>query len=846
MQEYGQLVKQRRIEFGYTQEELAALVGYSVASIRKLEGGQRTPSKQLAELLSRHLDLPALERTVRPAAADSSHESRPVAPASNLPAAPLTALIGREHEVGELCELLANAGVRLLTLTGPPGVGKTRLAMEVARRTERAAAAGKLDPLDGVFLVSLAPLTDPAQVGAAIAAAAGIEEVPGRPLATVLASYFRDKSVLLVLDNAEHLIEAAPLLADLLVACPHLKALVTSREALRVSGERVFIVPPLSLPDPAGLPGLDVLSQSPAVKLFAERALSVDPSFRLTNENVEAAASICARLEGLPLAIELVAARSRIFPLGEIVTRLGRSLSLLVGGPRDLPARQQTLRAAIEWSYNLLTAGEQLLLARMGVFAGGFTYVAAEAICNATGDLTLDTLDGIDSLLSKSLLWRDSLSAPGEVGDAQYRFSMFETIREYALERLEALGELEAMRRIHAEYYLALAQVAELQLAGDDRKSWMDKLERDHGNLLATLAWASEQDDPIMLASLAGALSKFWQARGHLREGRYWLDNVLKRDSGYSEENAGLTVNERAPLPLDLRVKMLIEAANLAAADLDCVAAARLYRDSLSCLRAAGQGEQQEYAFVLDRLAQSYRAVGNTEGAKEALRESLEISRKIGDKALSASTLNMLGTMTYYSEYGLDREQEGIALYRASLELYREAGDKIGISNVLNNLGEVARLRGDYAEATRLYEESLTPCRELGDLLGTAIGLLNLGYIALHEGRYERAESLLAEGLTLCRHLGGKKTIAIALGGLASSAGGQGEWTRAARLFGAAEALLKVAVMPLAPADAVEYERHMEMVRAAVPEAVWNASFSEGMSMSTEQAIMYALSTAAG
>ena len=435
-----------------------------------------------------------------------------------------------------------------------------------------------------------------------------------------------------MLDNAEHLIEAAPLLADLLVACPHLKALVTSREALRVSGERVFIVPPLSSPDPAGLPGLHDLLQFPAVKLFAERALSVDSSFRLTKENAEAAALICARLEGLPLAIELVAARSRIFPLGEIVTRLGSSLSLLVGGPRDLPARQQTLRAAIEWSYNLLSAGEQLLLARMGVFAGGFTFVAVEAICNATGDLTLDTLDGIDSLLSKSLLWRDSLVAPGEAGDSQYRFSMFETIREYVLGRLEALGELGTIRRIHAEYYLTLARVAELQLAGDDRKSWMDKLERDHGNLQATLAWASEQDDPVMQASLAGALSKFWQARGHLREGRYWLDNVLKRDSGYAEEKAELTLNKRAPLPLDLRIRMLIEAANLAAADLDCVAAAELYGDSLSCLKAAGQGEQREYAFVLDRLAQSYRAVGNTEGAKEALRRAWKSPARSGTR----------------------------------------------------------------------------------------------------------------------------------------------------------------------------------------------------------------------
>ncbi|MDQ6748238.1 MAG: tetratricopeptide repeat protein, partial [Candidatus Dormibacteraeota bacterium] len=451
----------------------------------------------------------------------------------------------------------------------------------------------------------------------------------------------------------------------------------------------------------------------------------------------------------------------------------------------------------------------------LGVFVGGATYSAIEAVCNGTGDLRSDVLISLDSLLRKSLLRREPTAD-------EPRVAMLETIREYALERLTAGGDAATLHRLHAEYFLAMAEAAEPQLAGDERKLWLAQLERDHDNLRAALAWMAAHGELEMEARLAGSLGSFWQIHGHVPEGRRRLYAVFARSAGVA-----------APL----RARVLLEAGNLAAHESDYHEAVNLYQESLGLFGAAGDGRTCGY--LLYGLAKVLDALGDTAGALTALRQGLVLSRGSGDLAVAASTLNMLGTLTFY----YSAADEGIAYYEESLALYREAGDKLGASNVLNNLGEVARLRDDYAAADALYEESLVACRDLDDPLGIAIGLDNLGQIALHQSDYGHAQALFTESLQLCRRLGRKKTIAICLGGLAGVAAAQAAPVRAAHLCGAAEVILEAIRLPLAPADAVEYDRHKAIARAQLPPTVWEAAIAEGRAMPTEQPVDYALAS---
>jgi len=433
--------------------------------------------------------------------------------ASNLPAQP-TALIGREREVAAVCQLLRRADVRLLTLSGPGGVGKTRLALQVA--------AEMLDEFaHGASFVALAPISDPGLVVSTIVQTLGLREVSGQPLLDMLKAYLHPKQRLLLLDNFEQLLAAAPLLADLLTACPQLKLLVTSRAVLHLSGEQAFPVPPLTLPELQQLPPAEAdlvtsVSQYEAVRLFIARAQAVKPDFQVTTANAPAVAEICYRLDGLPLAIELAAAWVRLFPPQALLARLSSPLTLLTGGGRDLPERQQTLRQTLDWSYNLLDAGEQILFARLGVFAGGCTLEAAEAVCKWAGDLSVEVLDGLASLMDKSLLQQE------EGRDGEPRFTMLETIREYAREQLERSGELDNVQQQHAAYYLALAEQA------------ADRLAIEHDNFRAALQWGLEHDADAGL-HLAGTLPVYWQRRGDLTEGRSWLQALLDRVAALPE-----------------------------------------------------------------------------------------------------------------------------------------------------------------------------------------------------------------------------------------------------------------------------------------------------------------------
>src|SRR5829696_4918744 len=433
---------------------------------------------------------------------------------NNLPLQP-TPLVGRVREVEEVAQRLCNEQVRMLTLTGPGGTGKTRLALQ--------AGADLLDEFDdGVFFVALAAITDPELVPSAIAEALGVRESAEQALEESLKSYIRDKRLLLILDNFEQVLEGAPLVGELLGTCPRLKVLATSRIPLRLYGEQEYPVPPLALPDPRALPPVKVLTQYEAVKLFVERARAVKADFEVTNESAPSVAEICARLDGLPLAIELAAARVRLLPPQALLRRLGNRLKLLKGGPRDLPARQQTLRGTIDWSYDLLTEEEKTLFGRLSVFSGGRTLEAIEEICGREGEL--DALEVMESLLEKSLL-RQEVGVEGEP-----RFVMLETVHEYAREKLQESGEEQEIKRAHAEYFLALAEEAESQVRGSEAATWLERLEAEHDNMREALSWALGQEKVELGLRLAGALWRFWWMRSHYSEGRRWLENALAVD----------------------------------------------------------------------------------------------------------------------------------------------------------------------------------------------------------------------------------------------------------------------------------------------------------------------------
>jgi predicted ATPase/DNA-binding XRE family transcriptional regulator len=507
---FGVLLKRLRRAAGLTQEQLAERAGYSVSYISQLERGQRQPLLATAALLATALELASEEQAALEAAARRAHEVPGLAPALQLSpparayadlASPPTPLIGREYEEAALVHLLRQEDVRLVTLTGPPGVGKTRLGCQVAATMCETFA-------DGVVFVALAAVRDPSLVLSALAQSVEVPEVGSRPAAELVRTALRKRQMLLLLDNFEQVLDAAPAIAELLATCPRVKVVVTSRAVLRVRAEREFPVPPLAVPDLAHLPPLADLGQYPAVALFVQRVQAVKPTFALTMGNAPAVATICARLDGLPLAIELAAARGKVFTPQALLARLDRRMGLLTEGARDLPERQRTLRQAIAWSYDLLEARDQRLFRRLAVFLGGWTLEAAEAVCDAGGDsedsvLEDSVLEGLTSLVDKSLVVADEGAQGGPNAastQGEPRFTMLETLREYGLERLAASGEEEALRRRHLDYYLRLAETAEPALKGPGQATWLARLEREHDNLRAALgagAWRGRARAPV-------------------------------------------------------------------------------------------------------------------------------------------------------------------------------------------------------------------------------------------------------------------------------------------------------------------------------------------------------------
>jgi predicted ATPase/DNA-binding XRE family transcriptional regulator len=862
---FGEWLRKLRRARDLTQEELADRIGCSWETIRKMESGSRRPSKQMVELLADSLKLSPEDRTLfaqyaraepgvvpsappAPAAATGHIPPSPLPVATNL-VPPLTPLIGREQIVSEARSYLMRPDVRLLTLSGPPGIGKTRVGLQVA-----ADLLGRFS--DGVFLVALAPVSSPELVVSAIAQTLGVREAGGGSLLGRLKEHLRDRQMLLVLDNFEQVIAAAPLVSELMSAAQLLRVLVTSRQVLRLSAEHEFPVPPLEVPDTRRLPPVDHLAEIEAVRLFIERARTVKSGFALGSDNAPAVAEICYRLDGLPLAIELAAARVKLFSPQAMLGQLKSMLKLLTSGARDLPARQQTLRGAIDWSYNLLDEEEQALFRRMSVFVAGSTLEAAEAVI---GPIGIDILDGVASLVDKSLLQQQ------EQADGETRFGMLGTLREYAAELLAERGEAEGLRGQHARYYMRLAEQVEPRLRGSEQKAWLDDLETEHDNLRAALLWTfgEARDGSAQVETglrLAGALWRFWFAHGHLSEGRGWLEG-------------GLAQSEVVAAPV--RAKALYGSGRLAVMQGDYASARARYEQALEIYRELGDrqgianslndlgnvhGLQGDYATRRSLQEQSlalFREVDDRSGIAGALfqlanvasvegdhvaaaslfNESLEMLRELGDKRGIAMSLASLGN----EGEALGDHDAAWSYYQEGLQIFRELGDRWSIANSLVNLGNVACNRGDYPAARALLEESLGLFRELGAKRGIAYALAGLGNAARSEGDYRQAASLLKESLAIRMDLGNKQGIAECLEGLARVAGAQEQYEPAATLLGAAQTQRAAIHIPLPPAEAVDHDAILAQARERLGAKACDGALAAGQAMSLEQAIAYAM-----
>jgi non-specific serine/threonine protein kinase len=838
---FGGVLRRHRRAAGLTQEALAERAGLGVRTIQGLEEGEAQPRRETVRRLAAALAVAGagwdrFEAAARPARRPPKRALRlvhPAAPTSIVgpstrgagtrgagtrpPGLPLqlTSFVGRRRELGEVRARLLEPGVRLLTLTGPGGVGKTRLALQ---------AASALDGYpDGAWFVPLAALGDPALLAVAVAGVLGVRETGQRPLSGALATFLRNRRLLLVLDNVEHLLPGVPVIADLLASCPGLTVLATSRAALRLAGEHQLAVPPLSLPEPGRSPTPDGLLQYEAPALFVQRAVAARADFAVTADTAPAVAELCRRLDGLPLAIELAAARVTLLPPPALLARLDRRLAVLTSGPRDAPVRQQTLRATLDWSHALLAPSEQVLFRRLAVFAGGCTPAAAEAVCNVDGDLGSAVLDGMAALVDSSLLQQGTPAIPPagaerrDAGQAsrrdrpdgelegppdldEPRFVMLATLREYGLEQLEASGEAQAIRRRHAQLFLRVVEDAEPHLMGAARGRWVARLETEYDNLRAALSWLLVDGDAQTSVRMATALVPFWSERGHLSEGRGWLQRTLAA-SGTS-------------LPAPVRAKALSGAGTLAMLQIDTPAARALLEQSLALWRALRNA--QGTADVLSRLAHAVHLGGD------------------------------IAAM--------------VALGEESLALYRQLDDRRGMAGALGQLGHAAWHRQELASARALLAEALALLQELehgqpgqggqaswNPFLSRTHVLWTLGTVARDQGDYAAARASYAQAMAAAQEQGSAFHVAVLLDSFASLAAAAGQAERAARLLGAAEAVRQASDVALAPVYRQDfYDAIVATVQAALDGETLAAAWAEGRAMSWEQASAYGLAGATG
>jgi predicted ATPase len=701
--------------------------------------------------------------------------------------------------------LLLHENVRLVSLTGPGGTGKTRLAVEAA-----STLIGEFP--SGIFLVSLSSVTESNLVLPAVVSTLGISEKPGKSIEDTLKDFLREKRILLVLDNFEQVVSAASLVADLLSQCPMLKILVTSRQALRLRAEHQFPVPPLEIPDLTHMPEIKELLGVAAVALFVQRAQAIRPDFTVTSENAQPIAQICARLDGLPLALELAAARVRVLSLETLLSRLQKRLELLTAGPRDLPARQQTLRKTIEWSYELLTDEDRKAFRGLAIFNGSFSLEAVEEICLPRLEAQ-EILDQISRLVEKSLLTSETMGR-------EQRFRMLETIREFALKSLEASDEMGSLEERFLAYYLSLAERSEQALKGPEQKEWVIRLDLEQENLRAALHMSLEENEINLSMRICAALWRFWSIRGQLSEGRIWLNRAL------SKPNLADDV---------FRAKALWGAGALAAIQDDDPIAHRLLNESLALSRKVGDAETT--AFSLNSLGNVVRGQGDLEDAKKLLTDSLAIFERLEDKWGTALVLSNLGVNArFQGDFPL-----AIELHEQSLRLFRELGDKRLIARSLINLGIIFERKEDYERACGLLKESLALFRELGEKTGIAESLRILGSIMNRQNEHESSRKMLAESIALSHDTGNKAQVVECLEEFARSACMKGEAKRAARLLGATEAIRNEMKIPIPPPYRADHQHDLSLAQSTLGEKTFTQEYAQGGKLTLEEAVAYAL-----
>jgi predicted ATPase/transcriptional regulator with XRE-family HTH domain len=862
---FGYWLRLKRKALDLTREALADRVGCSAATIRKLEAEERRPSAQIAGLLAEIFGIPIEERPSFLSFARGDLGAAPVnitavapwsssgAPArTNLPAPP-TAIIGRAVEIALIRDYLLSADTRLVTLIGPPGIGKTRLSLEIAH--------GSRDHFpDGIFFVTLAPLDDPALIAPTIVQALGFVEGKNQSQLERLKVGLRDKQLLLVLDNLEHLISGvAPLVSDLLLACPWLKILTTSREALRVPGEWLYPVPVLGFPKELQLQSFDAgaISRFPALTLFDERARAVRPDFALNRDNFEAVATICGRLDGLPLAIELIAARLRLMSPHALLLHLSDQLALHADGMRSVPDRQKTLHNAIGWSYALLSEDEKRLFVNLSVFLGGFTLEAAEQTFSQSA-FHKSVTDLIASLLDKSLLQR-TIDAQGEP-----RFSMLITIQQFAIQRLREWGEETAARDMHLEFFLELAEQADQNIHGPAQVAWIDRLEEEQDNFRAALEWCVTKKDTQAALRLLGALGWPWWLRGRSNEVRAWFDkiialpgftqypanyarllNQLGRQSwllgDYSDARSVLEQGRAIWLELGVEGERgLAEALNylgtIEQSFGDDSTALSFFEQSFELCQK--NDHPWEKALVMFNLAWVADEQDRTVSAFSWCQKSLDLFRLLGDGWGIARSSQVLGRL-FLKQGNYDKAR---LFFEQELKLSEEHHFYPGIAAALTSLGNLFRLQGDYGQAERFYQKSLLMSHEHDLKWEISHGLFELGLLAMQQNNYRLAGQRFIESYESIYPIGDVKIYAYELFiGMASVAAGTHQPGRAARLSGAIKAIQDTTHYQFLPFDQAEIDRHIRLAREQLGDVAFEALAAQGRAMSLEQAIACAL-----